>query len=108
MGKSTKLYLIKLIHTLVWLFFNLVLVYLFYAAMTGQVDIKFWVGIGLISLECIILIFNRWTCPLSPMARKYTASTADNFDIFLPNWLAKYNIPIYSTLFVILMLILFF
>ena len=108
MNNSVKLSLVKSIHTLVWLFFNLVLIYLFYAAITDQVDVKFWVGLGLIFLECVILIVNRWTCPLSPMARKYTDSSEDNFDIFLPNWLAKYNIQIYSTLFVILMLILLF
>jgi hypothetical protein len=33
------------------------------------------------------------------MARNYSDSTSDNFDIFLPNWLAKYNKLIYSTIF---------
>jgi len=99
---TSKLIVIKAIHTVIWIFFNLVLVYLFYAAVADKVDYWFWLGIGLIGLECIILILNRWACPLSAIARKYTDSTMDNFDIYIPNWLAKYNKTIYSTLFVIL------
>ena len=100
---SSKLLAVKAIHTLIWMFFNLILVYLFYAAVTDQVDYWFWLGIGLIGLECIILILNRWACPLSAIARNYTDSTKDNLDIYIPNWLAKYNTTIYSALFVILM-----
>jgi hypothetical protein len=40
-------------------------------------------------------------CPLTVMARKYSDSEKDNFDIFLPIWLAKYNKLIFTTLYVI-------
>ena len=106
MNNQSKLLLVKSIHTAVWIFFNLVLVYLFYAVHTNQIDIKFWLGMGAIIIECIVLVANNWTCPLSPMARRYTQSTKANFDIFLPNWIAKNNIVIYSTVFAFLMLII--
>ena len=105
MSDSLKLIALKTIHTLIWLFFNLVLVYLFFAVMTNQVDYRFWIGIGLIGIECTILILNKWTCPLTPLARKYSDSNMDNFDIYLPNWLAKYNKTIYSIIMVILIII---
>ena len=104
MQDQKKLFYIKLIHTIVWLFFNGVLIYLFYALITDQINIWFWLGIGAIFVECLILIRNGWNCPISPLARKYTDSTLDNFDIFLPNLIAKYNIHIYSTLFGVLVL----
>ena len=106
MDNQSKLLLVKSVHTAVWILFNLVLVYLFYAALTDQIDIKFWLGMGAIIIECIILVANNWTCPLSPWARRYTQSTRANFDIFLPNWIAKNNIVIYSTVFAFLILII--
>jgi hypothetical protein len=46
------------------------------------------------------LVFKMF-CPLTIMARKYSDSEKDNFDIFLPNWLAKYNKLIFTTLYII-------
>lgn len=91
-----KLALIKLIHTFVWVFFNVVIFYLFYAVAIGKIDRWVWICLGLIGLETIILLMFRMICPLTVMARKYSDSTKDNFDIYLPNWLARYNKLIYS------------
>jgi hypothetical protein len=35
---------------------------------------------------------------LTLIARRYSDSTKDNFDIYLPNWLAKYNKLIYTSI----------
>jgi hypothetical protein len=89
------LILIKTLHTIVWLFFNVVLFYMAYAVIINKIDKFIWISIGLIILEGIVLlIFNR-VCPLTIIARKYSDSTKDNFDIYLPNWLAKWNKLIY-------------
>lgn len=103
-----KLVLIKIVHTIIWLFFNLILVYLFYAALTNNIDYKFWLGIGIIICECLLLIALNWTCPLTFLARRYSNSDKDNFDIYLPNWLAKHNKLIYSIFFSILIVIYLF
>ena len=63
-------------------------------------------SIGLILLEGFVLLAFKNLCPVTLIARKYSGSTKDNFDIFLPNWLAKYNKLIYTTLFIIVLLIL--
>jgi hypothetical protein len=47
-------------------------------------------------------------CPITLIARKYSDSTKANFDIYLPNWLAKYNKQIYTTLFIFAIIILVF
>lgn len=60
-----------------------------------------WIGIGLIVGEGIVLLVFKMFCPLTIMARKYSDSEKDNFDIFLPNWLAKYNKLIFTTLYII-------
>jgi len=103
----SKLTLIKLIHTLVWIFFNVVIFYLFYAAVIGKIDKWVWICLGLIGFETIILLMFRMMCPLTVMARKYSNSTKDNFDIYLPNWLARHNKLIYSIIVGIILIILF-
>ena len=105
MNPNQKLIVIKLIHTLVWLFFNAVLAYLYFAVLTGKVGNWFWIGIAVIAIECIVLISLHWKCPLSYLARRYSDSEKENFDIYLPLWLAKYNKEIYSIFFAILVLL---
>jgi len=103
---SRKLVVIKLIHTAIWLFFNVVIFYLLYAVIINRIDARVYICIGLIALEgFILLIFNR-TCPVTIVARQYSASTKDNFDIYLPNWLARHNKAIYTTIVLIALLIL--
>jgi hypothetical protein len=102
MKNKTKLILIKTLHTLVWLFFNIVLFYMAYAVIINRIDKSIWIGIGLIVLEGIVLMLFNKMCPLTVIARKYSDSTKDNFDIYLPNWLAKWNKLIYTTLFILI------
>jgi hypothetical protein len=99
---QSKLILIKTIHTVIWLFFNGVLFYMAYAVITNKIDKFVWIGIGLILTEGVVLLIFNKICPLTIIARKYSDSTQDNFDIYLPNWLAKYNKQIYTTFFVII------
>jgi hypothetical protein len=42
---------------------------------------------------------NRCRCPLTDVAARHTDARADNFDIYLPLWLARWNKTIFGTLF---------
>ena len=106
MTDAAKLTIIKAIHTLIWIFFNVVIAYLYYAALTNNITKWVWIGIGLIVLEGIVLLIFKRICPITILARKYATSSKDNFDIFLPNWLARNNKLIYTTLFVIVLLLI--
>lgn len=106
--QMSRLTLIKLIHTLVWVFFNVVIFYLFYAVVTGKIDKWVWICLGLIAFETVILVMFKMMCPLTVMARKYSDSAKDNFDIYLPEWLARYNKRIYSIIVGVILIILFF
>jgi hypothetical protein len=55
----------------------------------------------IIVIECGVLALNHGQCPLTNLAARFTADRADDFDIFLPLWLARYNKSIFGTLFVI-------
>ena len=37
------------------------------------------------------VVWAFWRCPLTDVAARYTTDRAENFDIHLPLWLAKYN-----------------
>ena len=91
MDNSGKLIAIKLIHTVIWLFFVIIIFYILYAGITDQITLFTWIAIGLVVLEGIVLMLCNMFCPLTIVARKYSDSQKDNFDIFLPNWLARQN-----------------
>jgi hypothetical protein len=78
-----------------------VLGYLYYAVWINRIDRWVWIGLGLFLAEAIVLVIFRMACPLTLVARKYSASQQANFDIFLPEWLARHNKLIYSILLVI-------
>lgn len=99
---------IKLIHTLIWAIMAAAVFYIFYAGLTNTSGTLLTICIILLIIETLTLLFNKWTCPLTPLARKYTLDTKDNFDIYLPNWLAKHNKFIFGTLFVIGIILVIF
>lgn len=105
MESGTKLKLIKTAHTLIWVFFNFVIFYMLYAAVVNKLDIWLWLGYGLIVLEAIILVIFKSFCPVTILARKYSNSTKNNFDIYLPEWLAKNNKSIYTIILIVVIFI---
>lgn len=108
MTNSRMLHIIKSIHTLIWVFFNLVIFYLLYAVIVDKIDKWVWICFGLIGLEAILLAVFKKICPITLIARKYSESRLDNFDIYLPNWLAKHNKLIYSCFVLLAVLILIY
>ena len=108
MAENVKLVFIKIVHTIVWVFFNVVIFYLLYAVVVNKIDKWVWICITLVFLEGIILIVFKNICPVTLIARKFSNSKQDNFDIYLPNWLAKYNKEIYSIIVLIAIVILIY
>ena len=100
MQAVAKLNLIRIVHTVIWIFFNVILFYLAWAVISGVIDQRVWIGIGLIVLEGLVLLIFKNHCPLTLVARRYSASEKSNFDIILPEWLARNNKLIYTSLFV--------
>lgn len=106
MTANSKLIAIKMLHTAIWIFYNIVIFYLLYAVISNKIDHWIWIGLGLIALEGLILLAFKKICPVTLIARKYSDSNKDNFDIYLPNWLARYNKLIYSIIVGIILVIL--
>jgi hypothetical protein len=75
-----------------------------YAVFINKIDKLVWIGFSLIILEGLVLLIFKNNCPLTLIARRYSNDTSDNFDIYLPEWLAKYNKLIYTILFILIVL----
>ncbi len=89
---------IKTLHTLIWAFFAGCILAIPLAALAGRLD---WAAAltGVVLVECLIILVNGGRCPLTAVAARYTPDRADNFDIYLPRWLARYNKVIFGSLF---------
>jgi hypothetical protein len=91
--------LVKAGHTLVWAFFVTCILAIPLFAWRGRFG-----GVlafaALVFVEIAILIANGWRCPLTGVAERYTDDRSDNFDIYLPCWLARHNKVIFGWLFV--------
>ena len=68
-------------------------------ALAGRLRLAAWLAVTVL-IEVSVLVANRWRCPLTGLAARYTANRRDNFDIYLPLWLARSNKQVFGTLFV--------
>jgi hypothetical protein len=108
MAHNVKLVLVKSLHTLIWFFFNVVIFYLLYAVITDQINYLVWICVGFLILEGITLMVFKSICPVTIWARRYSDSEKYNFDIYLPNWLARYNKAIYTPIVLVAFVILIY
>jgi len=95
---STALLLVKLVHTLAWAFFAGSIVALPVCSYFNRFALAMLL-IAFVIFEIIVLGFNRFACPLTKVAARYTNERKDNFDIYLPLWLARHNKQIFGVLF---------
>jgi hypothetical protein len=101
MSNAQKLLLIKLLHTAIWAFFVAAIFYTLYSGLADQLTSYTWVAIGLVVGEGLLLALFGRRCPLTVLARQYSTSPRDNFDIFLPNGLARYNQLIFTCIYAV-------
>lgn len=89
---------IKLLHTAIWFFFAGCIVVIPVAGARHQFRLAGVLTV-LVLIKCVVLAVNRGRCPLTDLANRCTEERADNFDIYLPLWLARRNKMIFGTLF---------
>ncbi|HSR70598.1 MAG TPA: hypothetical protein VLU25_21910 [Acidobacteriota bacterium] len=98
MSPQTALRTVKIVHTVVWAFFAGCIFAIPVSAWRGRFTIAA-VLIGIVFIEVGIIAANGWRCPLTNVAARYTEERQENFDIYLPLWLARYNKHIFGTIF---------
>ena len=99
MKPKSKLIFIKAIHTFIWVLFVSLIAFVLWSGITTNITVYSWIAVAAVIGEGAVLMIFSGRCPLTLIARRYSDSTRENFDIFLPNWLARYNKQIFGTLF---------
>lgn len=97
---------IRILHTVIWAFFAACIVAIPVFTALSQ----FWIAAFLAAIvlfEVAVLLLNRLTCPLTNVAARYTDDRRANFDIYLPEWLARNNKFIFGTLYLAALVHLF-
>ena len=96
---ADRLNMVKFVHTMVWGIFVAAILHVCYAGIFNRITKLVWFCIAAVLIEAIVLLMNKWRCPLTLLGHRYTNDRTIGFDIFLPAWLAKHNKAIFSTLF---------
>jgi hypothetical protein len=89
---------VKLLHTVVWAFFASCIVAIPLATAAGALRLA-WIFVAIVAIEVLVLLLNGFKCPLTGVAARYTSDRQDNFDIYLPLWLARHNKLIFGALY---------
>jgi hypothetical protein len=97
--KAAALAVVKSAHTVIWAFFVLCILAIPLAAWRGSHRAAGGL-VAIVAVEVAVLVVNRMRCPLTDLASRYTDKRQENFDIYLPNWLARHNKSIFGLLYV--------
>jgi hypothetical protein len=89
---------VKLLHTAVWAIFASCILAIPLAAASGALRLAFGL-VAIVAIEVVVLLVNGFRCPLTGIAARYTPDRQDNFDIYLPLWLARHNKLIFGALY---------
>jgi len=99
MNATASLRMVKLIHTIVWFVFASCIFAIPACALLGQYLLATLLSL-IVLVEVLVLMVNHWHCPLTPIAARYTHDRRANFDIYLPEWLARHNKVIFGIAYV--------
>jgi hypothetical protein len=91
---------IKVVHTVVWAILAGCILAIPIASLYGDHRAALWL-VAIVFVEVAVLALNKWRCPLTSLAARYTVDWGANFDIYLPEWLAKHNKVIFGTIYLV-------
>ena len=98
---GNKVFLIKLIHTILFILMSSCIVYVLYCGITKTYNWILLLAIGAVLFEGIVLIVNHCQCPLTNLARKYGDEKGTVTDMFYPKWFVPHVFRFSTVLFVI-------
>ena len=106
--RVNKLFLIKLIHTIIFIFISACLLYILYCGITKTYNLALLLAIGAIFIEGLALLLNQWRCPLTTLAEKSGAEKGSVTEMFYPKWFVPHTFRFSTALFIIGLVLLAF
>ena len=104
--KKDLIFIIKLVHTIIYVAMVWAVFFLLYAAITKSYDFPFWVALGLLLAESVVFAASGMKCPLTSLAKKYGDPKGYVGDLFIPEKYAKYTFRVFGSLFFLAIIIL--
>ena len=90
---------IKGIHLAIFILVSGLLIGFLYEVVTGRMSYLTWSTIGILLGEGVVLVTNRWRCPLTAVAEGLGSQHGQVTDILLPKSIADHVWTIYTWLF---------
>ena len=106
--RINNIFIIKFIHSIIFIIMSICLLYILYCAIARIYDWTLLVALGAIFLEGAALILNHWQCPLTTLAKKCGDPTGTVTDILLPTWCARRTFKVSTVLFAVELILLGF
>jgi hypothetical protein len=94
----SRLRAVKIAHTIAWAFFAGCILAIPWFTWRHDFGTA-WMLIAIVAIEVAILLANDMRCPLTAVAARLTRDRRDNFDIYLPAWLARHNKQVFGTMY---------
>ena len=90
---------VKALHIAFFVVFNGFLLIFLYEVIADRITLFTAIALAMFFVETIILVANRWKCPLTVYAEKLGLPSGRVTDIFLPRWIADRAFQFYGVLF---------
>lgn len=97
----TKLAIVKIVHTLIYVLMASATVYVLIAGITGHRDPAAWMAVGLVALEGVVFFANGMHCPLTSLAQRYGDPSGHVGDTLFPEVCTRYTFRAFGTLYVV-------
>jgi len=97
---------IKFVHNLLFIVMTAALAVFFYEVIVDRITFLTWVAVAGFLVEGVVLIANRWRCPLTVYAERLGSTHGRVTDTFLPKWFADRAFQIFGGLWACAMLLL--
>lgn len=101
-----KLLVVKLVHATLFILMSGCVVYTLYSGIARNYHWTLFLAIGVIVVDGMVLMLNKWQCPLTSLAKKLGDDTGRVTDIFFPAWFVPHVLRSYSALFTVAVLVL--
>lgn len=98
MTSARRLWLIRLLHTVIYLVETVAVLAVLYAGATGAKGPWLWVALGLVGAEAVVFAGSGMKCPLTAVAVKHGAGSDGLFDTFLPERFTRHTLRIFGPL----------
>lgn len=101
-----RLFIIKTVHTVIYIIMVAAIFYIVYAAITKTYGPKLWVSLGLVLTEGLVFVGSGMKCPLTTLAKQHGDPKGYVGDMLLSETAARHMFRIFGAILIIGILVL--